>query len=149
MMFDLLGLEEQNQELKLESEEGLTVSCAPDLADQTVVQRQHRVVCLTKPYEACGTCPNSRFQLLFKSDKTERFIQVACPRWENESARMRGEMPGKYAVTEEATCQSKPFPFCSSCPSRQELQTTYSADKTKEGWYGRWKRLRQAEFEDG
>lgn len=126
----------------------VTVTCHPDLNDREVVERQHRAVCLVKPYVACETCPNSRFKLLFKKDKTERLAQVSCPRWESEALRMKGEMPTNYAVAEEATCSSKPFPFCASCPSRQELKDKYSADKTKEGWYGRWRRLHQLEFED-
>jgi hypothetical protein len=145
MMFDLVALAAQQDRGQ---ETGLTVTCHPVLDDPTVIERQHRAVCLVKPYVACGSCPNSRFTLLFKGDRTERFTRVACPRWESEDQRMRGEAPAKYVTTEEATCQSKPFPFCVSCPSRKELQEKYGADKTKEDWFGRFKRLRQAEFED-
>lgn len=132
--------------MRAEQESGLTVTCYPDLNDPTIVERQHRAVCLVKPYVACSSCKNSRFTLLFKMDRTER---VQCPRWEDEDQRMRGETPTRYVSTELATCEAKPFPFCTSCPSRKELQERYSADKEKEGWYGRYHRLRQVEFEDG
>ena len=81
-------------------ETGLTVTCRPDLSDPTVVERQHRAVCLTKPYVACDSCPNSTFKLVFSGNPKERFEQVFCPRWENEATRMKGEAPSKYEVTE-------------------------------------------------
>ena len=128
--------------------EGLTVLCTPDPNEPSITERKHRVVCLTKPYRACLSCQNSEFTLLFKKDRTERLQLVACPRWKDEGRRLKGEPPERYVATEEATCESRPFPFCASCPSRGELSQKYSADKSKEGWFGRWKRLRTVEFED-
>src|SRR5436305_14928380 len=66
-----------------EAETGLTVLCRPDLDEPTVIERKHRVVCLTRPYPACLSCKNAEFTLLFKNDRTARFQQVACPRWED------------------------------------------------------------------
>lgn len=141
VMQDLVGQLEEPKTV-------LTVLCTPDLNEPDVTEQQHRVVCLTKPYSTCLTCKNSTFSLLFKSDSTVRFQQVACPRWEDERRRLNGEPPERYVATEEATCEGRPFSFCSSCPSRAVLKEKYSADKTKEGWFGRWKRLRTSEFED-
>lgn len=126
----------------------LTVLCTPDLNEPTVTEQQHRVVCITKPYSTCLTCKNSKFSLLFKTDRTARFQQVACPKWGDERRRLKGEPPERYVTTEVATCESRPFSFCASCPSRTELTEKYSVDKTRDGWYGRWKRFRQGEFED-
>jgi hypothetical protein len=126
--------------------DGLTVLCTPDPTQPDVTEMQHRAVCLAQPYPACLSCRHSCFTLTF-GQKEERYEQVACPRWKSEKDRLAGEGPDDYAMTEQATCESKPFPFCASCPTQKQLQK-YSADKTKPGWFGRWHRLRAKEFED-
>ncbi len=127
---------------------GLKVVCFPNLDDPMVSEIQHRAVCLTRPYSACEACCHATFTLIFKKDRTEKFIQVACPRWDSEQARILGLAPDFYVPTEEATCDTRPFSFCSSCPSRQTLEVEYGTDKMKDGWFGRWNRLRRKEFED-
>lgn len=128
---------------------GLTVLCRPDpMKDPEVVESQHRVVCLGKPYPACVTCRHSEFELIFRADNRERLQEtVACPRWKNMLDRLDGKHPEEYVTTDLATCAKKPFEFCTSCPSRDEVEK-YSANKMKDGWYGRWHRLRKLEFED-
>ena len=129
--------------------DGLTVECRPVLGDPQIIQRQGRVICMTRPYEACTYCPHSAFELLFNTNKERRTEQVACPRWSNPGARMRGESPDGYVSTEVATCEEAPFEFCPSCPSRKNV-ATMGADKSTPGWYGRWKRLGHVEEdEDG
>lgn len=127
---------------------GLTVLCFPSLEDPEIVEVKHRAVCMTVPYTACQSCCHSSFTLIFKKDRSEKFVQVACPRWLNEGDRIRGLAPDSYVPTEEATCSDRPFPFCTSCPSRQTLEANYGTDKVKNGWFGRWSRLRSKEFED-
>jgi hypothetical protein len=126
----------------------LTVECRPVLEDQQIVQRQSRVSCLTKPYQACPYCPHSSFDLLFNVSKEQRLEQVSCPRWASGAGRISGNPPDAYVSVEVATCTEGPFEFCPSCPSRKNVQTA-GADKSVPGWYGRWKRLRCVEDEDG
>jgi hypothetical protein len=124
---------------------GHMVRCHPNPEDPEIVQIQSRVVCLTKPHTACPTCPHSLFTLAFNSNrKTERFCLVSCPRWASESERMHGTPPESYVSVEEATCEARPFNFCTSCPSRVDVLKS-GADKTKQGWYGRWNRLKESE----
>jgi len=125
---------------------GLTVECKPDLMDREIIQRQSRVVCLTKPYEACSYCPHASFTILFKTNKEERTEQVACPRWTN-AQRNLGQSPDGYVAVEMATCADMPFEFCPSCPSRKNVAVT-GADKAKPGWYSRWHRVTKDEEED-
>jgi len=127
----------------------MTVECRPVLGDQQIVQRQGRVVCLTKPYVACSYCPHSSFELLFNVNKEQRVEQVACPRWQSGDGRVSGKVPDDYVSVELATCDEMPFEFCPSCPSRKNVETT-GADKTSPGWYGRWHRVaNEREEEDG
>ena len=125
---------------------GHLVQCFPVLEDREVVQIQNRAVCLIRPHDACGSCPHSTFTLAFDVlKKVERLSLVSCPRWESERDRRHGSTPDHYVPVEEATCEEKPFHFCASCPSKREVQES-GGDKSKEGWYGRWNRLK--EFED-
>lgn len=129
------------------AKDGKTVECRPDLNDPEIVERQSRVVCLTKPLAACYFCPHSSFNLLFNVDKEQRVQQVACPRWEKLGGRIGGSPPDGYVSVEESTCAEGPFEFCGSCPSRRNVAVT-GADKSVPGWYGRWERLRRAEREE-
>jgi hypothetical protein len=127
---------------------GLNVLCFPNPEDPMVFQTQHRAACGHRPYAACPTCPHSTYTLAFKKDtRDEKYSLVSCPRWETEFARSEGQAPTGYVFTEVATCRLKPFTFCMSCPSKEDLQEV-GADKTKPGWVGRWKRLRGPEDDD-
>jgi hypothetical protein len=139
-------LEESEFQKKLRQREtgvignGLTVRCAP-YEDKTIVQFQHRAVCLYQPYQACPQCPHSNFTLIFNPEK-DRYAQVACPRWASPGGRMKGEDPEHYVPVEIATCEQRPFDFCSSCPSMEEVAEC-SVDKVSPGWYSRWHRLKK------
>jgi len=126
---------------------GLTVLCTPNPEEPDAVEVKHRVVCLTKPYAACGMCQHGSFTLVFNVTPNARYERVLCPKWEGEARRLDGNSPDTYVPTEVATCEAKPFSFCPSCPSRAELQKL-DIDKTKDGWYSRWKRFREEELED-
>lgn len=128
---------------------GMTVDCRPVLEDPQIVQRQSRVVCLTKPYVACTYCPHSSFDLLFNTKtKEQRVEQVSCPRWAGDG-RLRGKPPDAYVSVELSTCEEMPFEFCPSCPTRKNVAAA-GADKSVPGWYGRWSRLGDPEGdEDG
>jgi hypothetical protein len=123
---------------------GHTVVCFPNPDDFEIQQQQHRAVCLTRPYRTCQICPHALFTLVLREDSRQRYGVVACPRWTQKTD---GD-PDLYVPTEIATCESKPFDFCASCPSKEELHSTYSADKRRAGWYSRWKRLRDDEPDD-
>lgn len=126
---------------------GHLVECFPVPEDPEVVQIQHRAVCLVRPHAACTTCPHSTFTLAFDANKkTERLSLVSCPRWATPQGQIIEGAPDHYVPVEQATCEAKPFLFCASCPSKREVELC-GADKTKEGWHGRWKRL-QVENEE-
>lgn len=127
--------------------DGLIVDCRPVLEDLSIVQRQSRVLCISRPYPSCSYCPHSSFDLLFKVNKEARFDLVACPRWSNPMGRITGNSPDGYVSVEKSTCAAAPFEFCPSCPSQKNVATT-GADKTVDGWYGRWNRIRKEELED-
>lgn len=126
--------------------DGLTVTCRPQIEDPTVMQRQHRVVCMSRPYTACGYCPHATFELLFNANKERKSEVVACPRWENPGRRLMGIPPDGYVSVEVATCEEAPFEFCPSCPTRKNVEVT-GADKSTPGWYGRWHRILKEEAE--
>jgi hypothetical protein len=125
---------------------GLTVHCTPNLAEPEVTEVQHRVVCLTKPYPSCAVCHHRDFTLVFNITPGARYERILCPRWAGATDRIAGKKP-EYVVAEAATCENQPFEFCPSCPSIDELKKL-SIDKTKDGWYSRWKRFME-EPDDG
>lgn len=125
---------------------GLTVICRPIPEDPEVTEVKHRVVCMTKPYPSCHSCRHGNFTLVFNVTPNARYERVLCPRWASQTDRLKGGQP-EYVVTEVATCGEKPFEFCPSCPSRGDLQKL-DIDKTKDGWYSRWRRFREEELED-
>ena len=118
------------------------VKCHPVLEDQMVVQDQHRLVCLTRPYQTCQFCPHQSFTLLFNANSGLALAEiVSCPRWEGA---IRGA-PDYYVPTEVATCRDRPFSFCSSCPSSNEV-AEFGADKREQGWFGRWSKNKAEEI---
>lgn len=125
---------------------GLTVACHPSLEDRMVMQMQNRSVCLYRPHPGCQICPHASFTLFFDAKKN-RYDQVACPRWDRQGGRSRGESPDSYRIVEVATCEDRPFEFCSSCPSREEV-VQFGADKAQPGWYTRWRRLSREEDDE-
>ena len=125
---------------------GLTVICTPKPEEPEVTEVKHRVVCLMKPYPACHSCSHGRFTVVFNVTPGTREERVLCPRWVNLKERLEGGQP-EYVVTEKATCAEKPFEFCPSCPSVEALQKL-NIDKTKEGWYARWRRFTEEEDDD-
>lgn len=127
--------------------EGLLVICYPVPDDPDFIRKQHRAVCLTRPLPHCPYCPHSRFTLFFDSNPEARFQTVKCPKWEHNGDREKGMSPARYETAELATCESKPFDYCPSCPSQQEL-VQIGADKQADGWYGRWSRFRKEALED-
>lgn len=137
--YDYVGFSEMQGELD-EKKDKPTVSCFPETTDLTVIQRQHRAVCLFRPHLACSTCPHSEFVLAFNADKEARLQVVACPRW--SQTHLLGSPPDAYVATEISTCRAMPFEFCSSCPSSQEVEEL-GADKRTPGWFGRWQRLKK------
>ena len=124
---------------------GLTVSCTP-YTDPSIVQMQHRVVCLYRPYQACSSCPHSLFTLTYDTER-DPYALVSCPRWSGPGARQQGEDPTHYASIEVGTCETRPFDFCSSCPSPEEV-VQFGADKVRVGWYSRWHRISKSIAED-
>ncbi len=122
---------------------GHVVSCHPT-GDPEVFEKKHRVVCLTRPYAACGGCRHAKFKLVFNADPNAALKTVKCPRWAQEMSRIRGEQPDHYVETEVKTCSEKPFPFCPSCPSLENLSKMY-IDKTKDSWYARFIRFKKEE----
>lgn len=137
----LVAKVEKNEETSSgKSRLDMTVECRPVLEDSQIVQRQSRVICLTRPYVACSYCPHSSFELLFNVNKEQRVEQVACPRWSRGDGRVSGKQPDDYVSVELATCEELPFEFCPSCPSRKNVAVT-GADKSISGWYGRWHRV--------
>lgn len=115
--------------------------CRPIKEDQQIVESRHRALCLMRLREECHVCPNSKFALVFDVPE-KKLEQVRCPRWENVRDLWQGKPPDKYEVTEFATCKERPFPFCGSCPSREEL-AELEIDKSKDGWLSRWNRFRE------
>lgn len=111
------------------------------------MQMQSRVICLTRPYQACSVCPHSMFTLIFKSQPDDPYDVVACPRWSDTPMKQNGEAPTSYVPVEVATCRQRPFDFCTSCPSRDQV-LDIGADKHLDGWYGRWKRFVSDDQED-
>lgn len=128
---------------------GMTVLCRPaPIEEPEVAEVRSRVVCLVRPYKGCSMCTHADFTLVFRNDRREeKQVQVACPRWANRLDMFDNKSPDSYEMVEMRTCDERPFPFCTSCPSRENVEK-YGADKTKEGWFGRWHRLRKMEFED-
>lgn len=122
---------------------GHTVVCHPT-GDPEVVEIQHRAVCLTRPHPACVGCEHKRFNLVFDADASAKYQTVKCPRWDQETDRMRGLSPSQYIETEILTCERRPFSFCSSCPSKETLSKMY-IDKEKDGWFERLKRFENEE----
>ena len=129
--------------------EGKLVLCNPIPEEPTVEEMKSRAVCLTRPYSHCGACSHSNFSLVFRVDTRERLGQVvACPKWKRGVVdRFDGKSPDRYEPTEVSTCKKMPFEFCPSCPS-SEVVANLGANKAKEGWYGRWHRLKKLELED-
>lgn len=125
--------------------EGLFVTCRP-VDDPMVTERRHRSSCLMQAYPKCGTCKNSKFTLFFEPAE-KRLECVKCPRWKDNGARVRGDLPVSYVTTEVATCKEKLFEFCPSCPSK-ELLGEVDIDKDTEGWYNVWKRAMDLLKED-
>lgn len=119
---------------------GTIVVCRPDPEDPAVMQTQHRAVCLTKPYRGCAYCPHQSFTLFFRATPPDPYELFACPRWRSEGERLQGKPPESYVAVERATCSQRPFPFCPSCPTQEEL-VDLGADKVRAGWYGRWRRI--------
>lgn len=70
-----------------------------------------------------------------------------CPRWSQDIDRMKGAQPDKYVETEIKTCSDKPYPYCPSCPSLENLSKMY-VDKTKDSWYARYLRFKKEEIDD-
>lgn len=115
-----------------EMQNGLMVMC-PATGEQV-----HRAVCMFRPHPHCPFCRHRIFDLFF--DPGAKYELVACPRWESEKAKAAGELPETYVLTEVATCTLKPFTFCGSCPSSEELAVMH-CEKVRPGWYSRWKRV--------
>lgn len=128
---------------------GKIVLCHPDIEDIQVQEMKSRVVCLTRPYGHCGSCSHSSFSLVFRVDTRERLGQVvACPKWDKGLVgRLQKQPPDRYEPTEVSTCKKQPYEFCPSCPSAETV-AKFSANKAKEGWYGRWNRFKKLELED-
>lgn len=126
---------------------GASVWCRPVQYDPTVVQVQHRAVCVTRPYSACTTCLHSTFTLVFKAQPLDPYQVLACPRWRDDTERTKGNAPDTYAPIERALCFDRPFPFCPSCPSSDVLEDI-GADKVSPGWYGRWRRFTRGDEEE-
>lgn len=120
---------------------GTHVECYPT-EDPYVVQIQHRSACLARPYANCQTCPHSQFTLFFREDPSYKSRVVACPKWLEAGARQRSQPPDEYLPAEVSTCESKPFEFCASCPSYEDLEEM-GIEKVRPGWYGRWQRLKE------
>ena len=127
--------------------EGKLVVCTPDpINSPDVTEVKSRAVCMCKPYPHCPSCRHSSFSLIFRSDHKERLRQVVmCPRWKNIVERLDRKPPEKYVPTEISTCKLMPFEFCPSCPPIEQVEKV-RADKTKDGWYGRWLRLNRIEL---
>lgn len=115
-------------------------NCRPVKEDPQIIEAKHKSMCLMRLRAECHTCPNSKFTLLFDVPE-KRLEQVMCPRWKDVRELWQGKNPESYSVTELATCKERPFPFCGSCPSVEELNEL-GIDKTKDGWVSRWKRFR-------
>lgn len=120
--------------------------CFPVKDDPNITEARHRSLCLMRHKEECHSCPNSKFTLLFDVPE-KKLEQVMCPRWKSIASMWKGENPETYTVTEIATCKERPFPFCGSCPSVEELKEL-EIDKTKDGWLSRWKRFREEDYWD-
>lgn len=129
---------------------GKFVECHPLPNDPLVIEKRHRASCLMQPTPRCHTCPNSSFTLFFEEPEV-RVQLVQCPKWSNAAARLRGDAPSSYVTTEVATCESRPFEFCPSCPSVENLEEL-ELEKSNVGWYTIWQRalkLASAEIDDG
>lgn len=127
---------------------GLHVVCTPDpLLEPDVTEIQHRAVCTTRPYAACQNCSHSRFTLFFNGRPEARFDRVLCPKWKSATDRLEGKQPEEYITTEVATCDAKLFEFCPSCPVKEALEKL-GIDKTKDGWYSRWKRFTEEDEDE-
>lgn len=145
-------LEEETFEQRKERERrtgvlgnGLHVLCFPVLGDPGITQVQDRLVCLTTPYQSCRFCQHGRFTLFFDADPVARLQVVQCPRWETAADRLVGKSPLEYVSCEIATCESRRFEYCPSCPSQKEL-VQIGADKQVPGWYGRWERIQRDRY---
>jgi hypothetical protein len=126
---------------------GTNVVCRPDPTDPSIMQTQHRAACLHHPFAGCAYCPHQTFTLIFKSVPADPYEILSCPRWGSEADRMNGSPPVSYVPVERALCSQRPFPFCSSCPTKEELDDL-GADKGRSGWYGRWHRIMKSLLEE-
>lgn len=149
-------LDEETSELRQERlrrtgvlGDGKIVLCHPVLEDPGIQEMKGRATCLSRPHDHCGMCKHSTFSLIFRVDTRERLGQVvACPKWlKGMVDRIDGKPPDRYEPTEVSTCKNMPYEFCPSCPSAETV-AKFSANKAKDGWYGRWNRLKRLELED-
>lgn len=118
-----------------EFQNGMIVGC-PATGEQV-----GRAVCMFRPQPYCPYCRHRIFDLYFEPDA--KYELVACPRWTSEKSKADGDLPETYVITEVATCNLRPFTFCSSCPSSEEL-AVMRCEKVRPGWYSRWKRVTDA-----
>jgi hypothetical protein len=147
LLYETSAQKKEREELRGERQDGKIVLCAPYPDEPTVIRFQHRAVCLAQKYPGCATCPHAFFTLLFP-EQPQREALVACPRWWDPTSRyLRSAPPDVYIPTEQATCEGKPFEFCSSCPNSAELEEM-GVLKDEPGWYGRWKRLMEEPDDD-
>ena len=148
MDLNALAIEAVEVEAKQQGQAGygLSVTCHPDERDDMIIENRNRASCLVRPYPTCSSCPHSTFTLVFKT-RESRSELVACPRWNSPEDRMMDKAPSKYVATEVATCRSTPFDFCVSCPSVAHV-AFIGADKTSDGWYGRWNRLKEEQSDE-
>lgn len=149
-------LEEETEEQQKERQgrtgvvgNGLNVVCFPNPEEPQIQELRSRAACLMRPLAICQYCRHSNFTLFFDGNAPDtRYRLVACPRWRNPGDRQKGREPDYYVAVETAACEKKQLEFCPSCPSEEELVQICSADKTKEGWYSRYRRFRDEEFND-
>lgn len=126
---------------------GLFVFCVPNYDEPNSYEVRHKAVCLTRPYNACSTCPHANFTLYFSNNKERKLKIVACPKWKNENERLTNCLPIYYTNTELATCINKPFDACVNCPSIDDLKDDYNIDKSKDGWVEKLNRLKAEKYD--
>lgn len=118
---------------------GKVVICQPDLTDPMVMQQVPRATCVATPYYACLSCKHHHFEFIFRTQTEENW--VLCPRWNRETST---GPPDYYVPVWLSECYGKTHPFCSQCPSREELDDLLT-DKQREGWLERYRKLTKEE----
>jgi hypothetical protein len=99
----------------MQSRNGKTVLCTSGIDGEEVNHWVGRELCLLESRPACGSCPNSKIDMVFQIGLGQQ--TVACPRWESDKQQREGQSPSYVFIDRKVCLTEKPFSFCPSCPN--------------------------------